>query len=291
MTDTAELLVDCRCELGEGPLWNPLVQRLFWFDILNCTLLSADASGRLVDRFTFDDYVSAAAVVDKDHLAIAGVGGLTLLDLTTNDRKSLLGLEVDVATNRSNDARVHPSGSFWIGTMGRNAEEDVGALYHVRDGRVRELRRPLTIPNTICFSPDGRLAYFSDTVHSQIYRWQTNPEDGTPIGDPELWLTLSPDDGYPDGAIIDAEGFMWMARWGGGKVVRHAPDGRVVREVKVPTAQVSCPALGGPQGTTLFLTTAREHMTAAQLEADPLAGSLFAIEVDVPGQAEPLFRP
>lgn len=291
MTDTAELLVDCRCELGEGPLWNPLVQRLFWFDILNSTLLSADANGHLVDRFIFDDYVSAAALVDKDHLAIAGGSGLTLLDLTTNDRKPLLDLEADVPANRSNDARVHPSGAFWVGTMGRHAEADAGALYHIRRGHVSALHRPLTIPNTICFSPDGRLAYFSDTIRNTVFRWQTDPDTGMPIGDPEVWLTLSGDEGHPDGAIIDAEGFMWMARWGGSRVVRHAPDGRVVREIAVPTAQVSCPALGGPNGTTLFLTTAREHMTQAQLEADPLAGSLFAIEVEVPGQVEPLFRP
>lgn len=291
MQDTAELFVDSRCELGEGALWHPLLHRLFWFDIANRTLFSATAEGEMVDRFIFDAPVSAAAVIDADHLAIASATGLLKLQLSTDAREPILVLEADRPGNRSNDGRVGRAGQFWIGTMVAKDAGKIasGALYSVRDGVATTLLSALHVPNAICFSPDGTLAYFSDSATHLIRRIPLDPGTGLPTGEGQAFARVeAPVE--PDGAIVDSEGFVWNAHWAGSQVVRYAPDGRIDRVVKVPVSRPTCPALGGNNLSTLYITTSREGLTPEQLEAEPLAGSVFAIEVDRPGLPEPLFR-
>ena len=292
MTDTAELFIDSRCELGEGPFWHPLQERLFWFDIINKTLYSATAGGIMVDRFTFDATVTAAGVIDSDNLAIASAAGLFKLTLSTDTREILTPLEPDSSTTRTNDGRVNPAGGFWIGTMGLNDPGKVaaGALYQVRGGVVTKLLADQHIPNSTCFSPDGRTAYYADTIAGVIRKVAIDPETGLPSGPWQVFVDNGVIAGEPDGAVVDAEGFVWSARWMGNAVVRIAPDGRVDRVVKLPVSRVTCPAFGGKNLRTLYVTSAREGMSAAELAKEELAGSVFAINVDVPGLPEHLFR-
>lgn len=290
MSDTARLLIDSRCELGEGPFWHPLLSELFWFDILNHTLYSASAEGKITNRWTFDEPVTAAAVIDRDHLAVASASALVRLNLVTNARSEITPLEADIEGNRSNDSRMHPAGGFWIGTMSRRGDDEpeAGAVYHYRAGVLTQLFDKVTIPNATCFSPDGKIAYFTDTPTKKILKRALDPATGLPAGDWELFADVDGHRGWPDGAVTDAEGFLWSARWGGNCVVRHAPDGSIDRVVEVASAHVSCPALGGKDLKTLYLTTARQGLDEAQLAADPHAGGIYAIDVDVPGRPDPL---
>jgi len=292
MTDTAKLFIDCRCELGEGPFWHPLLDQLFWFDIVNQTLYSAEADGRIVSRWIFDEPVSAAAVIDKDHLLVASASALLKFNLRTNEKSVVVPLEADKPGNRCNDGRVNHAGGFWIGTMSRqgDSEPEQGAVYQYRGGELAQLFDKVTITNSICFSPDGRVAYFSDTPTRKIMKRPIDPASGLPAGDWRLFADLEGQRGHPDGSVVDADGYLWNARWGGNCVVRHAPDGSVDRIVEVPTARVSCPAFGGDDLKTLYLTTARENMTPEELEKDPLAGSIFSIRVDTPGLPDPLLK-
>ena len=291
MQDTAELFIDSRCQLGEGPFWHPLQDRLFWFDILNKTLYSATSAGIMVDRFIFETTVSAAGVIDADNLAIASAVGIYRLNLKTDTRELIAPLEADVPGNRSNDGRVGPSGNLWIGTMSMkdSATTASGALYHVRSGTLTKLRGDIHVPNATCFSPDGRRAYFTDGMTRQIQSISIDPRTGLPNGPWQDFAAVEAP-AEPDGAIIDSEGFMWNAEWRGGRVVRYSPTGKIDRIVKVPVSQPTCPALGGKDLKTLYITSAREYLTPEQLAAEPLAGGVFAIEVDVPGLPEPLFR-
>lgn len=292
MTDTAELFIDSRCELGEGPFWHPLQERLFWFDILNKTLFSATSGGILVDRFTFDATVTAAGVIDADHLAVASAAGIFKLQLSTDTRELLIPLEPDSTATRTNDGRVNQAGGFWIGTMGLKNPGSVaaGALYQVRSGAVTKLLSDVYIPNATCFSPDGKTAYFADTPVGTIRKVAIDPATGLPAGAWQLFVDKGQAPGDPDGAVVDSEGFVWSARWMGNSVVRFAPDGRIDRVVKLPVSRVTCPAFGGKDLKTLYITSAREGMTPDQLAKEELAGSVFAIEVDVPGLPENLFR-
>ena len=291
MSDQAELFIDSRCELGEGAFWHPLQERLFWFDILNKTLFSATAGGIMVDRFTFDTPVTAAGVIDADNLAIASAAGIYRLELSTDTREIIVPLEADKPGNRSNDGRVGPSGGFWIGTMALSnpGTTPSGSLYQVRGGDVTRILGDIHIPNATCFSPDGRTAYFTDGVTRTIRKVSIDRDTGLPNGEWQDFVRIE-DQAEPDGAIIDSEGYMWNAQWNGSRVVRYAPDGSIDRVVTLPVSRPSCPALGGSDLKTLYITTAREHMTPEELEKEPLAGSVFAIRVDVPGQPENLLK-
>jgi sugar lactone lactonase YvrE len=291
MTDTAELFIDSRCELGEGVFWHPLVERLFWFDILNKTLFSATDGGIMVDRFTFDSTVTAAAVIDDDTLAIASADGIYRLELSTDTREIIVPLEADKPGNRSNDGRVGPSGAFWIGTMSLKdaAATPSGSLYHVRGGEVTTLLDGIHVPNATCFAPDGRTAYFTDGVTRIIRKVAIDKETGMPTGS---WQDFAKVDApaEPDGAVTDSEGFVWNAQWNAGTVIRFAPDGRVDRVVKVPVSRPTCPAFGGKDLKTLYITSARTGLTPEQLEKEPLAGGVFAIDVDVAGLPENIVK-
>lgn len=289
MNRKAELFVDSRCELGEGPSWNPLLERLFWFDILNKTMLSAGTDGRIVDRIVFKGTVSAAAVIDRDTVAVAQSGTLLRYDFATDTSTPIAEVEADIPTNRTNDSRVDRAGGFWIGTMGRRAEAGVGSVYQYRAGKLTKVIEKIRIPNSICFSPDGRTAYFTDAGPA-IVKCALDPETGLPIGPWEHFFQTE-GIGGPDGSVVDSEGFVWNARWGGSAVLRISPDGKLDRVIEVPgVTRVSCPAFGGKDLKTLYLTTAREGMSPVEAAAQPHAGSVFAIDVDVPGLPEPFIK-
>ena len=291
MADTAELFIDSRNELGEGVFWHPLQERLFWFDILNKTLFSATAGGIMVDRFTFDTVVTAAGVIDADNLAIASAAGIYRLELSTDTREIIAPLEADKPGNRSNDGRVGPSGGFWIGTMAMKdpGHTPSGSLYQVRGGEVTKLLDGIHIPNATCFSPDGRTAYFTDGVTYTIRKVAIDKDTGLPIGPWQDFAKIAAP-AEPDGAVVDSEGYVWNAQYGAGTVTRFAPDGSVNRVIKVPVSRPTCPAFGGKDLKTLYITSARDGLTAEQLAKEPLAGGVFSIDVDVPGLPENIIK-
>lgn len=267
------------CQLGEGPLWHPERQQLFWFDILGQRLLSV-AQGRPL-CWEFDEMVSAAGWVDRDTLLIASASALFTFNLETGQQRPCLPLEADNALTRSNDGRADPFGGFWIGTMGRQAETGAGTLYRYFRGALEPLCGQLSIPNAICFAPDRRTAYFADTPRQQIMAQPLDGE-GWPVGAARLLIDLSAGDRNPDGAVVDAEGCLWVAFWGAGEVARITPRGVIERSVRIPATQPSCPAFGGAALDTLFVTSATEDLTTPAAAE----GRTFAMAAGVVGQAE-----
>lgn len=287
MSQTARLLLDCQCQLGEGPIWHEGRQQLFFFDINEQTLFAVTAEGEIADSWLFNETVAAAAIVDDHTLVLATETGLKEFDLATGGMNRINEIEADRPETRTNDSRVHPSGAFWIGTMTKSEEEaDMGSVYHYRAGTLTTLKSAIKIPNATCFSPDGRIAYWTDTPTKRIMQVETDPATGLPVGEWTLFADVSEGRGYPDGAVVDSEGYLWNAKWGGSCVVRHAPDGSIDRTVEVPVSQVTCPAFGGPDLKTLFITTAAKNLSAEQLAAEKHAGSLFAIDLDIAGLPE-----
>lgn len=281
----SEVFDDRLCELGEGPLWHPGRGQLFWFDILGRRLLTRDAEGPR--DWAFPEMVSAAGWVDDGALLVASETALFRFDLATGQRADLCALEADDTATRSNDGRADPQGGFWIGTMGKRGRDDPGAgsIWRWRRGELRRLYPGITISNAICFSPDGRTAHFADTATARVMRVALDA-DGWPKGEPELFLDLRVALLNPDGAVVDAEGLMWMAQWGAGRVAAYAPDGSLVRTVDFDAPHTSCPAFGGPDRTTLYVTTAREGMDEAARAASPQAGMTLMAGGVAKGQAE-----
>lgn len=247
-----------RCTLGEGPLWHPERQQLFWFDILEKRLLSQENGEP--KSWQFDEYVSAAGWVSRDELLIASASRLFLFDLESGTSTKLCDLEDDNPVTRSNDGRADPKGGFWIGTMGFNAEKGAGAIYRFYKGELRKLFSPITITNAICFAPDGGTAYFADTDTGHMHKVALDGE-GWPSGEPELFIDFSADGLNPDGAVVDMDGNIWNAQWGAGRVACYAPDRRFIEEIAFPAEQVSCPSFGGMDLQTLFVTSAAIGLT------------------------------
>lgn len=274
----ATVFSDTVCTLGEGAFWHPLRKQFFWFDILGKRLLTRlDGAEQVWD---FDECVSAAGWVDRDRLIMASASALWQFNIETGKREKLVALEADNPSTRSNDGRADPFGGFWIGTMGFNAEPNAGAIYRYYRGELRTLFNDITISNAICFAPDGRSAFFTDTKDGRVMRVGLDA-DGWPVGSPEVFLDLSDEEFGSDGAVIDANGNFWNAQWGASRVACYAPDGQFVRAYAVPTPQASCPAFGGPDLTTLFVTTAAEG-----IENDAMAGKTFSFQTDTTGQTE-----
>lgn len=276
------------CELGEGALWHPGRKALFWFDILHKRLhMKGDAALTVWDM---PDLTSAAGILSDDELLLASESALWRFDIATGQRSHLVALDADDPGTRSNDGRADRQGGFWIGTMGKRGPADVGrgAIWRYHKGELRKLFPGLTIPNSICFSAGGGYAHFSDTVKQKVWRVALDA-DGWPKAEPEVYLDLTADGLYPDGAVVAEDGTFWNAQWGAGRVAAYAPDGTFLRAVTFDgSSQTSCPAFGGDDLTTLFCTSAMEGMDAATRAANPNAGNTFAAPGIAKGLPEPV---
>lgn len=276
---TATIFDDRICQLGEGPLWHPERGQFFWFDILGRRLLSRDAGQPL--EWKFDRMASAAGWVDRDRLMIGTETGLALLDLRDGALEPVAGIEADDPATRSNDGRTDRQGGFWIGTMGKGGETGRGAIYRYYKGEVRQLVEGISIPNAICFSRDGGLAYYADTPEGKIWA-QPLDRDGWPQGEPELFLDLRPERLRPDGAVIDSAGVLCVSCWGAGAVIRFAPDGRQLDRIEVGGRHSSCPAFGGSDLRDLLVTTALQGIESP----DAAQGLTYLARTEVAGLPE-----
>ncbi|WP_417274434.1 SMP-30/gluconolactonase/LRE family protein [Celeribacter halophilus] len=280
---TAQVFDGRPCFLGEGAFWHPERAQLFWFDILAGRLLSRVGQKPL--EWQIGQMASAAAWVDAETLVLSTETGLRRFDIATGAHEPLVGIEADRSETRCNDGRADPMGGFWVSSMGKHAEAKAGAIYRYYGGAVELLFPEITIPNSICFAPDGRRAYFADTAEGRIMTVSLDA-DGWPDAAPDVFVDLTAQGLNPDGAQTDCEGALWSAQWGAGRVARYLPDGRFDRAIALAGRHCSCPAFGGPTFETLFVTTAREGMETP----DAGQGVIYQAPAGVAGRAEPALR-
>jgi sugar lactone lactonase len=283
------ILCDERCHLGEGPTYDAATDTAWWFDIVEGRLFEANIDSGNIRIFKLGKMASALARIDGERQLIVAEDGLYIRTRKDGAMHLYLPLEADNQRTRSNDARVHPSGTFWIGTMGRRAEQGMGAIYALHGGELSRLFANITIPNAICFSPDGATGYFADTEENALYRVEVDPSTGLPAGAPEVLLRHR-DVGGLDGAVVDADGLIWNARWGGGCVDVYNPQGTHLRSLQVPARQSSCPAFVGPDLSRLLVTSAWQDMDEVARAADPDHGRTFLLEAAARGRSEPDVR-
>ncbi len=276
---TARIFDDRPCTLGEGPFWHPERGQFFWFDIIGMRLLTRSGEGP--QEWGFSEHVSAAGWIDRDRILIASETALFAFDLETSAREDIVALDAENSITRSNDGRADRQGGFWIGTMGKSAEPGQGAIYRYYKGVLEKLVPDITIPNAICFAPDGRRAYYADTADARIMTLSLD-EAGWPTGNPEVFADLRSDGLNPDGAIVDAEGCVWNAQWGAGRVARYSPEGEFMTAIDVPGAHATCPAIGGEGMNEMIVTTAREGRDPVT-QAD---GLTYLVEPGVKGLPE-----
>lgn len=284
----AELLVDCRCELAEGIQWNARDQRLWWTDIHGSAIWSCAADGSDVVRRALPDRLGAFAFARDGGIIGAFATGLFRLSADLTDAKRISEFETDVPTTRYNDGRCDRQGRFIVGGMNEDGLRPVSSLTRFSGGTVETLRTGIGCSNAICFSPDGTRMYFADTPSRLIETCTYDPATGE-LGPWEAFHTVAEGQGYPDGACIDADGTLWNARFGGAHVQQIMPDGTPGLRIDLPVPNVTCACFGGPDLATLYITTAREHMTPDDLADAPLSGGIFAVRPGATGLPEELF--
>lgn len=291
--------MDIRCAvlsedvLGETPLWCDQSQCLLWIDIDRATLHRVHlASGRR-DSFRFNArWLGGLALArEPGRVVLALDTALHVFDLGSGRLTLLAELEPAALDTRLNDGRCDANGNLWIGTMDNGLTAPAGSFYRVgANGTVTRQFGDVIVSNTVALSPDQRTLYFSDTRRYLTWAFDHEPADGT-LSNRRIFVDHRARRERPDGACVDSEGALWVAIFAGARVDRYAPDGRLERSIALPVTNPTCVCLGGSGYRTLLITTARKFLSAERLAQEPLAGSVLAIEVDVPGMPEKRFGP
>jgi L-arabinonolactonase len=271
------LLVDAQNQLGEGVLWCERSGRVFWTDIEAAQLHCHDPAAGSGSSWQLPERLACFAFTSDPEILLAGLAsGLAWFNLRTGATTMLLPVEADLPATRINDGRCDRQGRFVFGTMDQRAAKSAIASFYRLNTDLSLERLPLprvAIANSICFSIDGRAMYLCDSIEKVIYRW-----DGYASGDASdisIFADLRGGDAAPDGSTIDADGHLWNAQWGGGRVVRYAPDGKVERTLALAVSQPSCVCLGGSAFNDVFVTSAQASLSVSMLAGEPHAGGLF----------------
>ncbi|MFC5476549.1 SMP-30/gluconolactonase/LRE family protein [Paraherbaspirillum soli] len=292
--DQIQVAFDVPMQLGECPLWHSVEAALYWVDI----------SAMQVHRLRPSDGAHAMWQLPAEPgcigrhaaggLIVAMRTGMVHLNTVSGELSAIADAPYDIASTRFNDGRCDAAGRFWAGTIYEPRDQPLGRLYTVEQNVVREAGNPVTVSNGLGFSGDGRTLYHSDTTAHRISTYEFDLATGK-IGAGRVLKQFSMDKsdpnygGRPDGAAVDSEDAYWCAMYEGGRILRLAPSGEILREIILP---VRCPtmiAFGGPDLRTLYITTVREKRAPIELEKYPLSGCILSLRVEVPGRIEPAY--
>jgi sugar lactone lactonase YvrE len=279
----AELLLDAKAELGEGPSWLSKRGRLLWVNIAAEEVHMLDPASGQDAVFEIGQPVGAA-VPAGDGLAVLAVrDGFALLDLTTGLVEPIHSVEKDRPNNRMNDGKCDSAGRFWAGTMAMDFQAGAGSLYRLdRNRRVEHMIGDVSISNGLGWSPDDSLMYYIDTPTRRVDVFDFDAATGT-IENRRRFVTIT-GPGSPDGMAVDAEGGLWVGLWDGGHVLHFLPDGSLAGGIELPVSRVTSCCFGGPDLTDLYITTAWQGLRPEQRALEPLAGGLFQCRPGVTGQ-------
>lgn len=277
-------------QLSESPLWCGRSGRLWWVDVVGARLHAFTPSSGQHDIYQAPGRFSGCCLLRANgDLVVAVDQTLHAFDSSTGTFTPLVAPEPHLGANRLNDGKIDRQGRIWIGTMNASVFEPHGSLYRVvPDLTVTKQFGEIIIPNSIAFSPDDRTFYFADTRAMTIWAFDFDVGDGR-LSNRRVFSDTRAHPGRPDGATVDAEGFLWSAEIMGARLVRYAPDGRIDRVIALPIDRPTSCAFGGDGLATLFVTSMSIGLSDQQLLAQPCAAGLFALDVGVRGLPEPRF--
>jgi len=289
--------------LGEGVLWHPRQESLWWTDIEARRLyryhpgteqLETWQAPERLTAFGFMEPRPAQKLPPEEPLIAAFDKGFALYTPTSGDYHWLAQPEPHLHHNRLNDGRVDREGRFWAGSMVEQGDpltaEQAGSLYGYSSASGLQCQlQGIGISNGLCWSPDGRTVYLADSARRVYYAYDFDPPSGSFSN--RRVFARTPPGVAPDGACVDAEGRVWNAQYGGGRVVCYAPDGDIVAQLDLPVSQPTCVAFGGPDLSWLCITSAREGLSEAQLAREPEAGNLLIYQTQARGLPADFYRP
>lgn len=291
-----DIVLDARNGVGEGPFWDDRQQALWWTDITGNEVLRWQPGETEPRRWHVPGFPCAVIARRSGGMVVVRAAGLDFFAPETGQLTPFLAPEADRPANRGNEAKCDAAGRLWLGTMQSNLESDgsprpmtanTGALYRILpDGRfIREVDG-VGLSNTLAWTEGGRELIFADTLANILWKFPVG-EDGR-LGERRLFSDEKLP-GFCDGSAIDAQGYLWNARFAGSRIVRFAPDGRVDRIVELPVSNPTSCCFGGDGLRTLYVTSARFGLAPEYLAANPREGALLALDVGVAGTASEPF--
>ena len=283
-------VLNAKAAIGENPVWSIEEQSLYWLDTTHRAIHRFNPKSQVNRTWTMPDLVCSFALREDGGLIVALSAGVFLVDLETMSINTIAEEVTDKTQTRLNDGRCDRSGRFWVGAMDLDKHRKIASLYRVDlDHSIHRVVDELIVSNGLAWSPDGNIMYHSDSRQNVIWAYDYDREAGLP-SNRRVFASTRPDEGLPDGAAVDEEGFYWSAGVRGGRLTRYAPDGRIDRVIKLPISLPSMCAFGGENLDILYVTSAREFLSESELLKEPLAGGIFAVDVDVKGLPEPCFK-
>jgi sugar lactone lactonase YvrE len=272
-------------------VWSAAEQALYWVDILAPSVHRWHPASGESRTWPLPSAVGSLGLRAAGGLVLAMKTGFHLFDPENGALEFLVHPEPDRPTNRLNDGKVAPDGSFWAGTMDDRADKQpVGALYRLgTDRQLARMSGEVKVSNGLAWSPDGRTLYHSDSRGGAIWQHSHDPDTGS-IGPRRPFVTMPPEWGRPDGGAVDAEGCYWGCGVGAGRINRFSPDGELMSWIDLPLSYPTMPCFGGPDLRTLYVTSLSDGLTPAELAATPLAGTILSLEVGVAGTPVSAYR-
>jgi len=286
-----ELIIDAKAELGEGPLWDVTEERLYWIDSYGPAVHRSDLAGGDRKSWTLPEPIGSMALRAKGGAVVALRSGFHFLDLASGEVERINETQPGELRPRLNDGKVDRQGRFVAGSMDYAESEPVGRLFRLDpDLTLHTLDDGIICSNGPCWSPDGRTLYFADSYKKTIFAYDYDTQSGTVRSRRSFAIFTGRLTGFPDGATVDAEGFVWSAEVYAGRLVRFNPEGVIDRIIGLPVYSTTSLAFGGPNLDIVFVTSmARPHNGAYHPERE--AGMVFAIHgTGVRGLPEPRFR-
>ncbi|RZA35582.1 MAG: SMP-30/gluconolactonase/LRE family protein [Lysobacteraceae bacterium] len=278
---------DVGAHLGEGALWHAATRSVWFVDVKGRRIHCCAADGSRRRSWDAPGQPGFVVPASDGSLVCAMEDGLYRFTEASGAFTPLRKVEDELPGNRFNDGHVDAAGNLWFGSMDDGQVRPSGALYRLdRHGVLARADDGYVITNGPAISPDGKTLYHTDTPLRRVYAFDLR-DDGS-LANKRVFLQL-PKGSRPDGMAVDAEGHLWIALFGAGRIERYTAAGRLVGEVRFPCSNITKLAFGGEDLCTAYVTTAWKGLSPAQRAEQPLAGGLFAFRVDAPGLPHTVF--
>ncbi len=271
--------------LGEGPIWLPDTNSLIWLDIKAKSLHSFSYDTKIYKNINLVKTTTwILPILNSNSFLVGTEDGVEEYNYNENIFELKLPIEENLPNNRLNDAKIDKKGNLWFGTMDNAEKDKSGSFYCLKPNfELTKIDDSYTVTNGPAITHDDKKLYHVSSLHKKVFCFDKN---NSKLSNKRIFFELDQNDGYPDGLTTDDENFIWLAVWGGSKVLRISPDGEVDKIISFPTSQITSCVFGGPEMNILFVTSASVGKNSSE---DKHAGNLFSIETNKKGIPSPKF--
>jgi sugar lactone lactonase YvrE len=281
---TLNLAFNSNCFLGESPVWSPRDNSIYFVDIKKLLISRFCIADGFFESIATPSEIGCIVLKQGGGIVAAMQSGLAFVDFAIQEYSFFCIIDGDIPTNRPNDGKCDSAGRLWIATMDNNEVSSTGRLWRISSEAAPNIvDSNFVVGNGVDWSPDSKKMYFTDSVNRTIYAYDFDLASGA-ISNKKIFVKISESDGFPDGLIVDNQGFIWSAHWDGWRITRYAPDGSVDMVVRLPVPRPTSLAFGGDNLSSLFITSASYGLSYAELMKAPLSGSLFVYDSPVSGR-------